>query len=176
MRDYVRPAKSCLIRARLSLRGRYVPRCPCSLCRNHNAVLVCVPSLHLHTPAKPGKAWSSMKEGTGRIRDLLKLPAFPLSQASAFCVSADCAVPSQDGESVDGRSNFLLMYAFDTEMEPSLHRHSSLFYVARKLHEPGYRVVKCRSYSNRLFLGDQSPLLNIIHKIRVYRIAMPNPT
>ena len=119
---------------------------------------------------------SSMKKGTGCIRNLLEQPAFPLSQVSACDVSADCAVPSEDSESVDGLFNFLLMYTLDTEVEPSLHRHSSLFYFARKLHEPGYGVVKCRPYSNRLFLGDQSPVLNIIHKVRVYGIAMPNPT
>ena len=34
--------------------------------------------------------------------------------------------------------------------------------------------MKCRSYSNRLFFGDQSPVLNVVRIIRAYDIAVQN--
>src|SRR5712692_5284327 len=66
------------------------------------------------------------------------------------------------------------MYTVAMEMKPPLHRYPSLFYFVRKLRQPSYGGVKCRSYSNRLFFGDQPPVLNVVHKIRVNGIPMQN--
>src|SRR5712692_1622105 len=66
------------------------------------------------------------------------------------------------------------MYTVAMEMKPPLHRYPSLFYFVRKLRQPSYGGVKCRSYSDRLFFGDQSPVLNVVHKIRANGIPMQN--
>jgi hypothetical protein len=70
----------------------------------------------------------------GRRGEKKLAAGLPGQVLGARYVSADCAVRSQDKKSVDGRSNFLLMYAVDREMEPSLHWYSSLFYFVGNLH------------------------------------------
>jgi hypothetical protein len=79
-------------------------------------------------PAARGPNLKAKPKFFGRRREKKLTACLPGKVLSARYVSADCAVRSHDKESVDGRSNFLFMHAFDAEVEPSLHWYSSLFY------------------------------------------------